>query len=455
MTQRRVDRRSFLSRSSFATVGAGLTILANSESVRGAPANERLSLAMIGVRGRGDSLAGGFLDRDDCELTYVCDVDTQTGVTRAEKYALRQEGRKPKFEQDFREMLQDDSVDAVVIATPDHWHTPAAIAACQAGKDVYVEKPPTTNPWEGQQLTKAARKYERIVQVGTQNRSAPYNKEAKRFIEEGKLGSIHLCRVFNMKQQANFTLPPDEDPPEGFDWDMWNGRAPARGYNSRIRHGGWHHLWAYSGGDGANDGVHQLDLARWLVGVDVPKSVYSTGGRFVGQGDAETPDTQIATYDFDDLVMTFELTLFTPYMLKTDGGIRESDMYPYWPQNATRIEIYGTEGVMVVGRHGGGWQVFVRPQSRQPVVKASQFGRFPDPEHKQNFVESIRNRRLPNADVLEGHRSALLVHYANISYRLGGQKLVIDPQEKFVDNAEAMKLFRPEYREPWTIPEEV
>ncbi|HYW81115.1 MAG TPA: Gfo/Idh/MocA family oxidoreductase, partial [Thermoguttaceae bacterium] len=226
-------------------------------------------------------------------------------------------------------------------------------------------------------------------------------------------------------------------------------------YNSGIRGGHWHHLWNYSGGDGANDGVHQLDLARWLVGVDVPKSVYSTGGRFEGEGSAETPDTQIATYDFDDLVMTFELTLYTPYMLKTDGEIRQTDMFPYWPQNATRIEIYGTDGVMYVGRHGGGWEVYVRPQSRKPVVAASQFGRFPDPEHKANFVQSIRSRKLPNADVLEGHRSALLVHYANISYRLGGEKLVIDANEQFVDNPEAMEHFRREYRKPWVIEDEV
>jgi len=459
MDSKHLHRREFLTDSAAGLgslgLGAGLTILANSRSVAAAPANERLSLAMIGVRGRGGSLANGFLSRDDCEITYVCDVDTKTGTGRAEEYANRQQGRKPKFEQDFRNMLDDKSVDAVVIATPDHWHAPAAVWSCQAGKDVYVEKPPTSNPWEGQQLVKAARKYDRIVQVGTQNRSAPYNMEAKRFLADGKLGNIHLCRVFNMKSQGNFTLPPDSAPPEGFDWDMWNGPAPERKYNSGIHNGHWHHLWNYSGGDAANDGVHQLDLARWLVGVDVPKSVYCSGGRFEGQGSAETPDTQIATYDFDDLVMTFEQTLYTPYMLKTDGQIRQSDMFPYWPQNATRIEIYGTEGVMYVGRHGGGWEVYVRPQSRNPVVAASEFGRFPDPEHKENFVQSIRSRQLPNADAIEGHRSALLVHYANISYRLGGEKLVIDANEQFVDNPEAMKHFRREYRKPWVIEDEV
>jgi len=267
---------------------------------------------------------------------------------------------------------------------------------------------------------------------------------------------VHLCRVFNMKSQGNFTLPPDSDVPADFDWDMWQGPAPARAYNERIRRGGWHHLWDYSGGDAANDGIHQLDLARWLVGVEVPKAVHCSGGRFEGEGDAETPDTQIATYDFDDLVMTFELTLFTPYMLKTDGTIRSSDMFPYWPQNATRIEIYGTEGVMTMGRHGGGWQVHVRPKSRQPVVRDEMYGRFPDPEHKENFLSCVRSRQKPNADAVVGHRSSLLVHLANMSCRLDGQKLLIDPAtEHVIDNPDAMRLLKRTYRKPWVIPDEV
>jgi len=243
---------------------------------------------MIGVRGRGNSLAQGFLSRGDCRIAYVCDVDRRTGESRAGQFAQRQGGKPPKFEQDFRKMLDDKSVDAVVIATPDHWHAPAAVWSCQASKDVYIEKPPTHNCWEGRQMIAAARKYKRVVQVGIQNRSAPYNM------------------------------------------DMWNGPAPQHKYNATL-HRHWHHLWRYSGGDMANDGVHQMDLARWLVGVDYPQWVCCGGGRFNSPGAPETPDTQIATFQFPELVMTFELTLYTPYMLKTDGGIRQSDMIPYWP----------------------------------------------------------------------------------------------------------------------------
>ncbi|OHB67757.1 MAG: hypothetical protein A2V70_20360 [Planctomycetes bacterium RBG_13_63_9] len=386
----------------------------------------------------------------------MCDVDSNLFASRAKAIAEGQGGRQPKCVQDFRKALEDDSVDAIVSATPDHWHAPSTVWACQAGKDVYVEKPASHNCWEGRKMVEAARRYERIVQLGTQNRSAAYNLEAKKYIESGKLGRVHFCRIMNQKEWGNFPQQPDRDPPPGLNWDMWNGPAPEARYNATL-HGGWHHLWRYSGGDIANDASHQIDLARWLLGVDYPKSVYSTGGRFHTTGAAETPDTQVALYDFDGLLVSFELTLYTPYMLKISPYIRESlTEYPYWPQCATRIEIYGSDGLMIVGRHGGGWQVFRRPDREKAQIIAQGNGKFPDPEHKEDFVRSIRTRELPSADIEQGHRSALWIHYANISYRLGGQKLVIDPKtEEIVGNDEAMKLFRREYRRPWVIEDEV
>jgi len=452
-----IPRREFLHRTQQIGWGAaGLTILHNAASVWGAPANEKVVLAQVGCGGRGSSLAPGFAERGDCQYAYMCDVDSNRTGPLAAAVAKLQGGKLPKCESDFRKALDDKSVDAIVSATPDHWHAPSAVWACQAGKDVYVEKPATHSCWEGQKMVQAARKYQRIVQIGTQNRSAPYNMEAKKYLDDGKLGRIHLCRVFNQKYWGNFEWAKDSDPPAGLNWDMWNGPAPEARYNSTLHHA-WHHLWRYSGGDIANDASHQIDLARWLMGVEYPKSVYSTGGRFDTTGAAETPDTQIAVYDFDHLVMTFELTLYTPYMLKISPQIRESlDRWPYWPQCATRIEIYGTEGVMYVGRHGGGWQVYVRAKDEHPVVAAQGNGKFPDPEHKENFVRSIRSRELPNADVEKGHRSALMIHYANISYRLGGVKLNIDPAtEHIVGNDEAMKLFKREYRTPYVIPDQV
>lgn len=453
-----LSRRDFLgqTRRSALALGAGLTILADPRSVWAAPANDRLMLAMIGVGGgRGHSLAMGFLDREDCQIGYICDVNRQLHKSRADQYAARQGGKRPKCVQDFREMLGDASVDTAVIATPPHWHALATILCCRAGKDVYCEKPQSHTPWEGRKAIEAARKYNRIVQIGTQNRSAPYNLAAKRYLEEGKLGRIHLCRVHEQRDDPGLPWGPDCEPPATLDWEMWNGPAPARKYNPAI-HTQWRHLWAYGGGQMAYQGIHQIDLARWLCGVDYPSGVYCGGGRFNTQGNAETPDTQSATFEFPGLLMTYEQTTYTPYMLESDEGIRNGDIFPHWPQNTSRIELYGERGVMYVGRMGGGWQVYVRPKNRQPVVKDQMHGRYPDAPHKENFVASVKGRTRPNADIEEGHRSLLLVHYAHISCRLGGRKLRIDPKtEQILDDPEAMKLARREYRKPWVVEENV
>ncbi len=453
-----INRRRFLDRTRTTTLGfaAGATILSNPQSARATPANDRLVLAMIGIGGgRGHSLAKGFLSRGDCEISHICDVDRRLHEPRAKEYAASQGGKRPKCLQDFREMLDDSSVDAAVIATPPHWHAPATILCTGAGKDVYCEKPQSHNIWEGRQAVNAARKYDRIVQIGTQNRSAPYNLAAKRYLDDGKLGKVQLCRVFEQCSEPDFRWGPDSDAPDTLDWEMWNGPAPERKYNKAI-HRRWRQLWDYSGGQMSYQGIHQLDLARMLCGVDCPSSVYCMGRPYDAKGDAETPDTQLATFEFPEMLMTYEQTLSTPYMLRSDNGIRNGDIFPYWPQNATRIEIYGEKGVMFMGRMGGGWQVYVRTKGRKPVVKDQMYGRYPDPYHKANFVQSVKNRKRPNADIEEGHRSMLLAHYANISYKLGGRKLKIDPKtENILDDPQAMSHFKREYRKPWVVEEVV
>ena len=452
-----INRRGFLDRTGKTTLGlaGGVTILANPKSVRATPANDRLVLASIGLGGWGNMLAKGFLERDDCELAYLCDVDRRVHEPRAKAYAQMQGGKRPKCVQDFREMLQDKSVDAVVIALPPHWHALATILCCKAGKDVYCEKPQSHNIWEGQQAIKAARKYDRIVQIGTHNRSGPYNMAAKRYLEEGKLGRVHLCRVFNQNLTPDFQWEPDSDPPEGLDFEMWNGPAPARKYNKAL-HRQWRQLWAYGGGDIAYQAIHQLDLARWLCGVERPSTAYCTGGRLHTQGGAETPDTMVGVFEFPEMLMTFEETLYTPYMIVNDRKTREGDIFPVWLQSSTRIELYGDKGMMCIGRMGGGWQVYVRPKDQKEVITDQMYGRYPAPDHKENFVLSVKSRKRPNADIEIGHRSMLLVHYANISCRLGGRKLQIDPKtEHIVNDPEAMKLFKREYRTPWVVEEVV
>ena len=446
-----MERREFLRRSNVAGLAAGLSILPMAQSARAAPANEKIVLAVVGLRSRGHALATAFAQRPDCRIATLCDADSNLLASRASGVAKVQGGKPPVCVQDFRKALDDKSVDALVIATPDHWHCLAVIWACQAGKDVFVAAPLSHNIWEGRKAVEAARRHGRIVQVDLASRSVPYCHSAKRYLDEGKLGKIHLCRVFEQKGQSNFPAKPDSATPAGLDWDAWNGPAPQCDYNVNC-HDNWHGFWRYSGGDIAADATHQLDLARWLCGLEYPASVYATGGRFDSQGANETPDTLVAVYDFDRLVMTFELTLYTPYMQKVSPAVRSGDLFPYWPQNGTRIEIYGSEGVMLVGPNGAGWQVFARPRREQATHVDHAYGQPPDPEHQEDFIQSLRTRKLPRADVEEGHRSALLAHVANMSLRTGGQKLRIDAAtERIVDNDEAMKLFRREYRKPWVI----
>lgn len=451
-----LSRREFLESSASAglAIGAGISALTASRKAGAAPPSERVRLAVVGIHGRGGYHAQKFAARPDCEIAYLCDVDESLFPQNVNNVEQAQKN-KPQTVGDFRRALDDKNVDAIVVATPDHWHALASIWGCQAGKDVYVEKPVSHSPWEGRKMVEAARLHDRIVQVGTQNRSAPYCIAAKEYIANGKLGPIHMVRVINQKDWPNVPAVPDRSTPSTLNWDMWTGPAPASPYNENLHHQ-WNHFWRFSGGDIINDGVHQLDLARWVSGKDYPKSVYSTGGRYAEKGVHESPDTQVAVYQFDDMVLTFELTLYTPYMIKSDQALRDSDMFPYWPQNAERIELYGSKGLMILGRHGCGWQVFDRPKDRKPVVAASGNGPFPDEPHFDNFIACVKSRQRPNADIEEGHRSTLLCQLANISYRLGGRKLTVDAaSETLQDDPEANKFLKREYRSPWVVPEKV
>ncbi len=448
-----LNRREFLSRSLRGASGitAGAVALAGvSRSVRGA--NERVNFALIGCGGRGRMVTRSFL-QCGARLAYVCDLHDERRRSTTEEMGKVQ-GRKPKEAPTIRQVLDSKDVDAVLVATPDHWHGQASILACQAGKHVYVEKPHAHNIWESRKMLEAARKYNRALQVGTQNRSAPYNLAALEYVKSGRLGGIHLVKVYNLKPGGAFRLGDPGRPPAGFDWDAWLGPAPERPYHQRIFHGGWHKFWDFSGGDMADDGIHQLDLAMMLMGdPGIPAAVSCSGGRLAHRGDdSEVPDMQVVTYDFDDFVLTFELSGYPRYMQKTTGTIRRNDEFPYWTQNATRIELYGSELMMTIGRHGGGW--IVTTSGGRIVEKM--YGRPPDVNHVQNFLDCIKNRSNPNADVEILHKSVALVHLGNIAHRVGNRKLQFDPKaERFIDSAEANNLVKRRYRRKYEIPEHV
>ena len=448
-----INRRQFLGKSISGAAGVSLGVTALSMRPRRVlGANERVNIALIGCGGRGRIVTRGLIEHG-AQVTYICDLHEERLETTAKEINGIQ-GRRPKKTKQIRHILDSKNVDAVMIGTPDHWHAPASILACQAGKDVYVEKPHSHNIWESRKLLEAARKYKCIVQVGTQNRSAPYNFAAVEYIKSGKLGSIPLVKVYNMKPGGAFHLGDAGMQPKGFDWDAWLGPAPERPYHQRIFRGGWHKFWDFSGGDIADDGIHQLDLAMMLMGEPgMPKAVSCSGGQLAHKDDdSEVPDVQVVSYDFDSFVMTFELTGYPRYMRKTTGTIRRRNEFPYWTQNATRIELYGSELMMTIGRHGGGWVVMT---SGGKVVD-KMYGRFPDAPHQQNFIECVKSRKRPNADIEILHDSCALVHLANIAHRVGNRKLRFDPKtERFINNTEANKLVKRKYRRKYEVPERV
>jgi len=439
-----VNRREFMKGS----IGA-ITTLAAAPGRKSHAANEKVIIGVMGLGGRGTYLAEKFASRPDAEVAYLCDVDTRR-FARARAAVEDVQDRPPKMVQDFRRILDDGRVDALINATPDHWHALGTIMACQAGKDVYVEKPMAHNIWEGRKMVEAARKYKRVVQVGMQSRSAPYMKHAVEYISKGELGDVHVIRVFNMMEHSAMKAGSEQPVPEGFDYDMWCGPAPKLPYNTSRR---WLNQWEYSCGPIAGDAVHQLDLARYLIGDKPYPDTVSHAGSVVALLDGrETPDTQLVTYEYGKFTLLFEAALWTPYMKKTPQSIRDCDQFPDWTFNATKIEVLGTKGFMYVGRHGDGWQVY----DADGQLTHSESARQADKEHQDNFIDCIRTRNKPNADVEQGHYSVLLCHLANISYRVGNKKLKFDPKtESFIDVPEANKYIKRAYRNPWVIPEEV
>jgi len=413
--------------------------------IRNSGSNNKVILALIGAGGRGTGVILSMKkNTPNVEVKYVCEVDASRGG-RAIDELSKMQGYKPARVADMQHVFDDKEVDAVVICTPEHWHALATIRACRAGKDVYVEKNIALTIEEGRKMIDTVQENKRIVQCGTQNRSAKYAESARDYIQSGKLGSIvHVKSYCMLPGSKPWFLKPDSPIPEGLDWNQWLGPAPIVPYNV-SRHKAWYDWWAYSGGYAlAGDASHVMDLARMVIGdPDHPKSVYCAGGRYLHDDERDVPDIQNITYDYGDYAMSCISSQFGNYMSKTKGEIRYGNKFPDWKLNATRIEIYGTEGMMYLGRHGGGWQVL----SNNSEVVAEEFGMFPDIEHQQNFIDSIRTRKTPNGNVEQGHLSASLVHLANLAYRSGDVQLLFDKErEVFTNSSKANELSKVIYR---------
>ncbi len=446
-----LKRRSFLKSS----LGAAATMAAL-QAGAGVSANDKIIVGVMGLGGRGKSLLTSLAKRNDVHIKYLCDCDTRTAGAATE---IVMEGldEKPTFVQDFRTILDDPEVHALICSTSDRWHALATIMACQAGKDVYVEKPQSMSVWDGQQMIAAARKYERIVQVGMQTRSAPYVQSAINYIESGKLGDVMLARVYLMQAGGPEPTAEEQPIPDGLDYDLWCGPSPMLPY----RPGRWFQKhWDFYNGALTGDLIHQVDIARLLIGKKAPNSVFSAGGVYRFDDGREQPDTQFSTFEFDKVTMMMEGGFWCPYNHRI-VHLPDKSKFPDWQFSATKIEVLGTQGIMYFGRHGGGWEVFEGDgKTRSSKSVASELSEYKwggiIDLHFDDFFKCIRDRSTPKTDVADGHHSMNLCHLANISNRLGNQKLRWDGEkEEFIDHAEANQLLRAKYRDPWVIPETV
>ena len=402
------SRREFLERSAIlsAAVAAGSAAAdepATNSRVKGKPgsANDRLRVAVVGVRGRGMSHVGGFNGKSNCDIVTVCDCDEGV-IGKAMSDVTKTRGEAPKFEQDFRKLLDDKSIDIITIATPNHWHATMAVWAMRAGKDVYCEKPATHNVHEGRLMIEAAKKYNRICQIGTQSRSTAGMRAAMAHIHDGKIGQVNLAYATCYKPRGSIgKVDHATQPPKTMDYDLWCGPAPKLAVMRKSLHYDWHWIWAYGNGDLGNQGVHEMDKARWGLNKDtLPASVVCVGGRFGYVDDGETANTQLALFDYGDKHLIFEVRGLST---KDYKGAKVGNIW------------FGDKGYVVCPNYSGG--IAYDPDGN--VV--AKFGGGGDEGHFANFVKAVRSRKVSdlNCPAEEGHLSAALCHLANISYRLG------------------------------------
>lgn len=484
----RRNRRQFLEDSMLAAAAAAAAsspahlLLAQDEPQSKSP-NERLNVAVVGANGRGNSHIGAYAagpGRKDTIITHLVDVDSKVGNKRADEIEKKQ-GARPRVVEDMRQVYDDKSVDIVTIATPNHWHSLAAIWAMQAGKDVYVEKPVSHNVSEGRRCVEAARKYKRICQTGTQCRSNPGMRAFMEYVQSGKIGELKVGRGLCYKRRDSIGPKGDYPIPENINYDIWSGPAPILPLTRKNLHYDWHWMWAYGNGDLGNQGIHQMDLARWGLGVnELCKAAFSYGGRLGYEDAGETANTQVIVHDYGNKSLVFEVR-----------GLRTS---PYKGAGVGVI-FEGTEGYGVSSSYNGG---VIFDKEGQQVTK---FDDGEDKYHFANFLKAVRSRKLTdlNADIEEGHLSSALCHLGNISYRLGSQMtpeeldkalanlkttdnaketlertlahlkdngvdmastklqvgpvLPFDPQsETFVGNEKASAMLTREYRKPFAVP---
>ena len=426
-----ITRRDFLKRTSVLT--AGLATLGDAVSLRAAGSpNEKVVVAIIGCNNRGMDHIAGYLALPNAEIGYICDVDSRA-VAKGIAAVTKKQQRKPGGVKDLRRILDDPHVDAVSIATPDHWHAPATILACAAGKHVYVEKPGSHNLRESELMVAAARKHKRVVQMGNQRRSWPWVIESIEALRVGEIGRVFFARGWYTNHRASIGHGKLAPVPDWLDYSLWQGPAPERPFQDNVIHYNWHWFWNWGTGELGNNGVHALDLARWGLEVELPQRVTCGGRRYFYQDDWETPDTTLATFDFGDKGIAWEGQSCAP------RGFEGSSF---------GVNFYGDKGCLALAGNNSIFYDLNDKVVRE--INSKREGLFDfDAVHFGNFLDGIREGKALKAEIEEGQKSTVLCHLGNIAWRTG-HTINFDPKTReIVGDKAAVALCRRVYREGW------
>jgi len=402
---------------------------------RAAAASDQVNLGIIGVGGRGRYLLQSYAKISGANIKTICDAD-KASLEKAQAVASKLGIAKPSEVTDMRRLLDDKTIDAIVVTTPDHWHAPAAILGVEAGKDVYVEKPASHNIREGRLMIDAARRTGKLMQVGTQSRSRESTVRAIELIKSGKIGRVLTAKAWNIQLRDDIGHKEDGPVPAGVDYETWLGPAPWIPFNENRFHYKWHWHWHFGTGDAGNDGAHQIDIARWALGESYPVRVSGSGRKVFFKDDQQTPDSMLATFDYEDgKSLIWEQRIWNPY------GMNEIE---------NGVGVYGTEGMIHIGQYNRKWgfKVFDKDGKMTQHDDAGDS----DAVHQQKFVDSVRSRKLPPGDIMEGHLSAIHCHLANIVARTGRNVSFDQETETIVGDSVANAHVKRTYRSHWGTP---
>lgn len=404
-------------------------------------ANDRIAVGVMGTNGRGAGMSRTFAKQKNTEVICICDVD-DNALAKGIRTVENEVHKTPKAEKDFRKMLEDRNMDAVYLAPPDHWHAPATILSCIAGKHVYVEKPLSHNPGEGELAIAASKKYKRIVQMGSQRRSWPILTQGINELHNGVIGKVHMVKTWYTNNRKSIGFGKLADVPSNLDYELWQGPAPRRPYKDNLIHYNWHWFWNWGTGEALNNGTHEIDVARWGLNADYPSKVCSVGGRYFFVDDWETPDTQIITFETENgATVVWEGR-------SCNGRLAEGE--------DRGVIFYGENGAMHTG--GNSYAIFdlknkLIKEVKSDIVIDGRDTSSPsaglDAVHVDNFLYCIRNNETPNAPIETGHKSTLWVQLGNISQRVGKTLNIDQRNGHIIGDVEAMKLWDRDYEPGW------